>query len=150
VLVKVDRMSMAHALEVRCPLLDRRVVEFAFRLPVSTKMPRFRTKALLRRVARGRIPDAVLDLPKHGFTAPVADWLAGPSADAFRSEVLGPGARTADLLDARRVGRLFREHESHRADHSYVLWAVWMLERWARQQRSTGSQRLMGSLGGVA
>ena len=150
VLVKVDRMSMAHALEVRCPLLDRRVVEFAFRVPVSTKMPALQTKALLRRVAKGRIPDEVLTLPKHGFTAPVSDWLSGSYADAFRDEVLSSDARTSDLLDTRHVARLFGEHEAGRADHAYALWAVWMLERWARQQRGTARERLTGSLGGVA
>jgi asparagine synthase (glutamine-hydrolysing) len=135
VLVKVDRMSMAHSLEVRCPLLDRRLVEFAFRLPVSTKMPRLRPKALLRRVAKGRVPDEILTLPKHGFSAPVSEWLAGPYADRFQSEVLGRDSRTSTLVDRERVARLFTEHRSHHRDHSHALWAVWMLERWARQQR---------------
>jgi asparagine synthase (glutamine-hydrolysing) len=135
VLVKVDRMSMAHSLEVRCPLLDRRLVEFAFRLPVSTKMPHMRPKALLRRVAKGRVPDGILTLPKHGFTAPVSEWLAGPYADRFQSEVLGANSCTSTLVDRDRVARLFAEHRGHQQDHSYALWAVWMLERWARQQR---------------
>jgi asparagine synthase (glutamine-hydrolysing) len=135
VLVKVDRMSMAHGLEVRCPLLDRRIVEFAFRIPVSTKMPGLRAKVLLKRVARGRIPSEVLTLPKHGFSAPIADWLAGPYAEMFRSDVAGVSSRVSALLDASEVVRLFDEHRARRGDHSYALWAVWMLERWARQQR---------------
>src|SRR5207253_8701201 len=80
VLVKVDRMSMASSLEVRCPLLDRRVVELAFRIPRSRKMPRLRPKHLLREIARNRLPDEVINLPKHGFTAPVGSWIA----DAYR------------------------------------------------------------------
>jgi asparagine synthase (glutamine-hydrolysing) len=150
VLVKVDRMSMAHSLEVRCPLLDRRVVEFAFRVPASTKMPGLRPKALLRRVAKGRVPESVLQLPKHGFSAPVGDWLAGPYSGAFRSEVLGSDSRMAGILDSRRVGQLFADHQARRADHSFALWAVWMLERWARQQREMGREKLLNSLGGAA
>jgi asparagine synthase (glutamine-hydrolysing) len=135
VLVKVDRMSMAHGLEVRCPLLDRRIVEFAFRVPVATKMPNLQTKALLRRVAADRIPHEVLNLPKHGFTAPVSEWLAGPYAGRFEAEVLGAHSRISGLVDSQRVARLFHEHRAGKQDHWYALWAVWMLERWARQQR---------------
>jgi asparagine synthase (glutamine-hydrolysing) len=134
VLVKVDRMSMAHGLEVRCPLLDRRVLEFAFRVPATTKMPQLRPKRLLRRLARARIPSEVLRRPKHGFTAPIAGWLAGPYAELFRSEVLGSASKTSRWLDSREIARLFTDHCARRADHSYVLWAVWMLERWARQR----------------
>src|SRR5439155_24167614 len=67
VLVKVDRMSMQHGLEVRCPLLDHRLIELAFRLPASVKMPRLQPKRLLREIAGRRLPAALLRLPKHGF-----------------------------------------------------------------------------------
>src|SRR5207247_1322606 len=92
VLVKVDRMSMQHALEVRCPLLDRRVVEFAFRIPTSSKMPRLRAKHLLKVIARDRLPRELLRLKKHGFDAPIGAWIRGPYARAFSDEVLGAGA----------------------------------------------------------
>jgi asparagine synthase (glutamine-hydrolysing) len=150
VLVKVDRMSMAHALEVRCPLLDRRIVEFAFRVPVSKKMPKLQPKALLRGLAAGRLPDRIRTLPKHGFTAPVAEWLAGPSAERFRAEVLGGDARTASMIDRAHVAKLFAEHRARRQDHGYALWAVWMLERWARQQKAPQSSSLIRTVGGAA
>jgi len=145
-LVKVDRMSMAHSLEVRCPLLDRRIVEFAFRVPVSTKMPQLQPKALLRRVARGRIPDDVLNLPKKGFTAPVAEWMAGPYADRFESEVLGSNSFTSALVDRKYVARLFHDHRTHKRDYAYALWAVWMLERWGRQRRVQTGAWLAGEV----
>jgi asparagine synthase (glutamine-hydrolysing) len=141
VLVKVDRMSMAHSLEVRCPLLDRRVVEFGFRVPAPTKMPWLKPKALLRGVARGRVPDDILNLPKHGFSAPVAQWLAGPYAETFRSDVLGPDSMVSTLIDTQRVARLFAEHRTGQHDHAYALWAVWMLERWAQQRQPTGDRQ---------
>jgi asparagine synthase (glutamine-hydrolysing) len=130
VLVKVDRMSMLHGLEVRAPLLDRRIVEFGFRTPIDVKMPRLRTKYLLRSIAATRLPDAVLRLPKHGFSAPVGAWIAGAYAEAFRGDVLRAGSATSMLLDLGLVTRMFEDHRAGRADHSYALWAIWMLERW--------------------
>jgi asparagine synthase (glutamine-hydrolysing) len=137
-LVKVDRMSMAHALEVRCPLLDRRVVEQAFRIPTSRKMPSFQSKRLLRRLAARRLPDAVASAPKRGFTAPVGEWIRGAYAGAYRDEVLGQMSRVNGFLDVRRLRRLFDEHCTGPRDHSYVLWAAWVLERWSRSQVSGG------------
>jgi asparagine synthase (glutamine-hydrolysing) len=131
-LVKVDRMSMAHGLEIRCPLLDHRLIELAFRIPTHRKMPNGRPKSLLRSLAERRLPRRVVGMPKRGFTAPVASWLAGPYAEAFRRDVLTPGARTRDIVDTARVARLFQDHRAGQADHAFALWAVWMLERWAR------------------
>jgi asparagine synthase (glutamine-hydrolysing) len=133
-LVKVDRMSMANSLEIRCPLLDHRIIELAFRIPTRTKMPNGRPKSLLRGLADRRLPRQVVEMPKRGFTAPTAAWLAGPYAEQFRSDLLGPAARSRDIFDTRRVATIFDEHRRGHADHSYALWAVWMLERWARQE----------------
>ena len=131
-LVKVDRMSMANSLEIRCPLLDHRLIELAFQIPTDRKMPNGRPKQLLRSLAERRLPKKILSLPKRGFTAPVGNWLAGPYAEQFCSDVLGPGSQTRDIVDLTRVAQLFEEHRAGRADHSFALWAVWMLERWAR------------------
>ncbi len=133
-LVKVDRMSMQHSLEIRCPLLDRRIVEFAFRLPTARKMPRFHAKHLLRSLAARRLPEGLSGLPKRGFTAPVGAWLAGPYADRFRDEALAPGAAIGSLLDAKQLRLWFQEHRSGQSDHWYALWAAWMLERWYGSQ----------------
>jgi asparagine synthase (glutamine-hydrolysing) len=136
VLVKVDRMSMASSLEVRCPLLDRRVVELAFQIPRARKMPGLRTKYLLRRIARDRLPPEVVDLPKRGFSAPVGSWIAGAHARWFREDVFGSNSFVNSVLDVDVVKALFDDHVRGGADHSYALWAVWMLERWARRSRS--------------
>jgi asparagine synthase (glutamine-hydrolysing) len=133
-LVKVDRMSMANSLEIRCPLLDHQLVELAFQIPTRNKMPNGEPKSLLRSLAERRLPKQILTLPKRGFTAPIGSWLAGPYADQFREDVLGASSRTRDIVDTGRVSRLFEEHRGGRADHSYALWAVWMLERWARHE----------------
>jgi asparagine synthase (glutamine-hydrolysing) len=137
--VKVDRMSMQHSLEVRCPLLDRRVVEWAFRVPIGRKMPRLRAKYLLKSIGARRLPAELLTLPKHGFTAPIGAWLAGPYAGAFRDEVLGSDAAASATFDRARVQRLHAEHCAGKADHSYALWAVWCFEKWARRERAGAS-----------
>jgi asparagine synthase (glutamine-hydrolysing) len=133
-LVKVDRMSMANSLEIRCPLLDHHIIELAFSIPTRSKMPNGQPKSLLRGLADKRLPRRVVEMPKRGFTAPTGAWLAGPYAEQFRSDVLGAAARTRDIIDTRRIATIFDEHRRGFADHSFALWAVWMLERWARQE----------------
>ena len=129
-LVKVDRMSMAHSLEIRCPLLDRRVVELAFRIPATLKQQGRTGKALLRQLARRRLPGRLWELPKRGFTAPISEWIAGGSARMFHDEVLGGGSRVSVVVDTQDLRRRFGEHRDGVRDHGYSLWAVWVLERW--------------------
>ncbi len=132
VLVKVDRMSMLNGIEVRCPLLDRKVVEFGFRVPTPSKMPGLSPKHLLRTLAGPRLPPELLRMPKHGFTAPVGHWITRAYADRFVDEVLAPQGFVAGLIDQAQVRRAFEEHRRGSADRSYLLWAVWVLERWGR------------------
>jgi asparagine synthase (glutamine-hydrolysing) len=130
VLVKVDRMTMQHSIEVRCPLLDHRLIELAFRIPIHRKMPHLRAKHLLRQLARKRLPPELARLPKRGFSAPIAEWIAGPCASMFQHDVCRPGAGVESLVDTSYVRRLFDEHRTGRANHGQALWTVWMLARW--------------------
>jgi len=140
-LVKVDRMSMAHGLEVRCPLLDHRVVELAFRIPASRKQEASRGKALLRKLARRRLPGRLWRLPKRGFTVPIGTWIAGPNAAQFQDEVLHQHAAVARYLDRKELARRFQAHHDRRTDHGYALWAAWVLERWFQQIHSGPARR---------
>jgi len=138
-LVKVDRMSMAHGLKVRCPLLDRRVVEMAFRIPASRKQQGTQGKALLRALARRRLPDTVTvwRLPKRGLTVPIGEWIAGPYAGQFRAEAMSSRSTLVNYVDATEIGRRYSAHLAGSTEHGYALWAVWVLERWlARINRS--------------
>ena len=135
-LVKVDRMSMAHGLEVRCPLLDRRVVELAFRIPASRKQQGTQGKALLRALARRRLPGKLWQLPKRGFTVPIGAWLAGPNAAQFRDEVLDPAGAIARHIDVTELARRFATHVAGRANHEYALWSTWVLQRWLERTRT--------------
>jgi asparagine synthase (glutamine-hydrolysing) len=139
-LVKVDRMSMAHGLELRCPLLDRRVVELAFRIPASLKQEGRHGKALLRTLAQRRLPAGLSRLPKRGFTAPVGEWIAGPHAARFRDEVLTQRGAIASHVDLRDLERRFVAHRAGSADHSYALWAAWVLERWLQESQDRASR----------
>ena len=133
ILTKVDRMSMAVSLEARDPLLDHRLLEFAATVPSSLKLRDGRGKYLLRRVLQRRMPPGILDRPKHGFEAPIGEWLRGPLAP-MTDALLGDGRlRERGIFDAREVARLWTEHRDRRADHRHRLWQLVMLELWFRQ-----------------
>ncbi|MCC7071808.1 MAG: asparagine synthase (glutamine-hydrolyzing) [Deltaproteobacteria bacterium] len=131
VLQKVDRASMAVSLEVRVPLLDAAVVDLALALPSSDKLARpATTKAILKEVAAGLLPDDVIHRKKKGFGVPVAAWLCGPLQPLVR-ELLSPAALADDgLLDAPFVTRLVDEHLARRANHRKVLWQVLLWRLW--------------------
>lgn len=136
VLAKVDRMSMTHALEVRSPLLDHRLVEFAFRIPATLKHRRLNPKYLLRQLAARRLPAAVLALPKRGFTAPIPQWFRGDIGRQFEREVLSSTSAVAATIDQNHLRGMWHAHRHGSADHGYVLWASWVFERWLQAERA--------------
>jgi asparagine synthase (glutamine-hydrolysing) len=140
-LVKVDRMSMTHSLEIRCPLLDRRVVELAFRIPSRRHQQGTTGKLLLRKLAAERLPEQLARLPKRGFTVPIGAWITGPYAGSFEDEVLASDARTATLVDQSHLRARFLASRAGREDNSYMLWAVWLLERWLRTHLPSAQSR---------
>ncbi len=129
-LVKLDRASMAVSLEGRCPLLDHRVVEFAWRLPVTLKVHDGNGKWLLRHLLRRYLPEQLFDRPKHGFNVPIGDWLRGPLRD-WAEALLSPcRLRGQSLLDPARVQARWHEHLSGQRDRAHELWAILMFEAW--------------------
>ncbi|HYB70126.1 MAG TPA: asparagine synthase (glutamine-hydrolyzing) [Candidatus Bathyarchaeia archaeon] len=137
-LVKMDRVTMAHSLEARVPLLDERLVDFAFRLSPRLKWRGLRGKWLLRRALRGVVDDAVLARPKAGFNVPMPGWIAGPLRALFR-DVLSPGAvARAGAFRPAYVERLFQEHDARAADHSFRLYALLAYHLWDTRWRRAG------------
>ncbi len=131
ILVMADRAGMAAGLEVRSPLLDHRVVEWAWRLPLAMKLHRGVTKRILRRVLYRYVPAGLVDRPKAGFSVPLDDWLRGPlrewAEDLLRSSRLEEaGLRPAPIRDA------WRRHLAGRTAH-HPLWVVLMLIAWRRR-----------------
>jgi asparagine synthase (glutamine-hydrolysing) len=125
-LVKVDRMSMAHGLEARVPFLDRELVEFCWRLPDHLKMSWSQGKILLRRAERPHYPKALARVPKKGFNVPIEKWFREGRLSASRT--LARSGVFADLLDAEGIGRLERWHREGRRDLAHVLFCLLRLQ----------------------
>jgi asparagine synthase (glutamine-hydrolysing) len=129
-LAKVDITSMANSLEVRSPLLDRRVVEFGGRLPLELKLKGRDGKRILRDAAREWLPAEILDRPKQGFAVPVADWLrTGPMRSLPEEVLLDPRSIARGIFRPEEVRRLIDEHRSGR-DRAGQIWAMINLELW--------------------
>ncbi len=130
VLVKVDRASMAHGLEVRAPFLDRELVEMALVVPWRHKLKHGQTKWLLKRLAERWLPPDIVHRSKRGFAVPIADWLRGPLRD-WAHDLLAP-RRLANqgVFDHDYVARLLAEHQAGRADHRKPLWTLLAFQMW--------------------
>jgi asparagine synthase (glutamine-hydrolysing) len=133
VLQKVDRASMACALEVRVPLLDRRVVEVAALLPPDMKLRRFRTKHILKKTMRGRVPESVLKRPKKGFGVPLARWFRGELAPLLREACEATAVRRQGLFRPEIVQRMLDEHDTGRHDHRKKLYTLLVFLLWSRR-----------------
>ncbi len=133
ILVKVDRASMSHALEVRAPLLDYRVVEFAATLPAELKLDNRGGKRLLKIAFGDMLPEKVLEPRKRGFSAPLREWLAGELAPMIESDVLNGILVRERLIDRDAVQVLVDEHRRGRRDHRRMLWRLLVLARWLRR-----------------
>jgi asparagine synthase (glutamine-hydrolysing) len=140
ILQKVDRASMAVSLEVRPPLLDHRLIEFALRLPRRFHFREGQTKWLLRRVAYRYVPWQLLDRPKMGFVVPVAEWLRGPLRD-WVEDLFDPARFAGGLLDVDLIRRLWTAHLERRRNVEHLLWHFIMFEAWRRRWME-GSVRL--------
>ena len=132
ILTKVDRASMAVALEMRPPLLDHRIVEFSWRLPESLRFNGREGKVLLRKLLHRLLPQDLLDRPKHGFDIPVDAWLRQPLRSWMLDLLNQDGIKRGGYLDPKSVATLVDEHLSGYGDHGYALWPVLMFQSWLR------------------
>ncbi|MBN9561508.1 MAG: asparagine synthase (glutamine-hydrolyzing) [Alphaproteobacteria bacterium] len=130
ILVKVDRASMAVSLEARAPLLDHRVIEFAWRLPMRAKVRDGVGKWLLRQVLRRYVPEGMFDRPKQGFNVPIGAWLRGPLREWAGDLLASPRLRQEGLLDVAMVEASWADHLSGRQDRAIELWAILMFQAW--------------------
>jgi asparagine synthase (glutamine-hydrolysing) len=132
-LTKVDRVTMAHSLEARVPLLDNLLLDFLASVPPDLKLRGRTTKYLLRRAMRGRLPRRIIRGKKRGFNVPLPGWLA-KDLRGFVGDVLEPKRVAASgFFRPEVVSRLVDEHVHRRADHSRALWALIVFEHWTQQ-----------------
>ena len=133
ILTKVDRASMAHALEVRVPILDHPFVEWAAGLPSALKVRGGEGKAVFKQALERYLPRDILYRPKQGFAVPIAQWFRGPLRERVRSAVLGPHLAGSGWFDTDHLRRLVDEHQTGRRDHATPLWTLLMFEAFLRR-----------------
>jgi asparagine synthase (glutamine-hydrolysing) len=149
ILVKVDRASMLHSLEVRSPFLDTELVRFTQSLPSSLKYHRGRTKhilkqALLEDAGSGPLlPERIVHRKKKGFGIPTARWIRQELRETFRQLLIEDWrAESLPMIDRREVRNLWEAHVSRRENHAKELWALSILAMWTRQREGSDSRVL--------
>lgn len=153
ILYKVDRMSMAHSLEVRPPFLDHRIVEFAASLPQEFKIRGFRQKFLLRELMRNRLPPSVVRRKKEGFDIPAHEWLRGGLRPLLLDTLTAEAVEQTKIFRWDALRALLRDHLDRRANLGYHLWGLLTLFLWMKKWRvqtvpvaEEGREKLSGVL----
>jgi asparagine synthase (glutamine-hydrolysing) len=139
ILVKVDRASMAVSLEAREPLLDHRLVEFAWTLPLSMKVKDGGGKWLLRKLLHRHVPPELVERPKMGFGVPIDDWMRGPLREWAESLLDERRIRAEGFLDAAPIAERWRAHLAGQGDWQHYLWTVLMFQAWAEARSAPAS-----------
>jgi len=133
-LPKIDRMSMAHALEVRSPFLDTELLQLALALPDSARVHRFTLKRVLKRAMADLLPPEILDRPKRGFGVPLGRWFRTDLRGYVDSRLCSTSSRVRAHVDGTALDALVAEHHSCRADHGHSLWTLLTLDVFLRDR----------------
>ncbi len=135
ILTKVDRMSMAHAVEVRPPFLDHRIVEFAASLPASLQIRGSLQKVLLKELMKDKLPPSIIRRKKIGFDIPAHDWLRGPLRAMLTETLLSGAIEHRDLFRPDAIQSFLTSHLERRANLGYHLWGLMVLFLWMKKWR---------------
>jgi asparagine synthase (glutamine-hydrolysing) len=133
ILMKVDRMSMAHSIEVRPPFLDHRIVEFAASLPAHFKIRGSRQKVILKDLMKGKLPPSILRRKKIGFDIPAHQWLRGPLRELMRDTLTAGASEHAEVFRLAAIEACMRRHLERRANLGYHLWGLMILFLWMKR-----------------
>src|SRR4029079_13967616 len=128
-----DRMSMAHSIESRVPLLDNEVIDFASALPASLEIKDGRRKHVLKEVAAALVPRDILDRRKQGFGVPLGTWFRGNMRELFADTLLSPSSLQRGYFEPAFVRHIVDEHLAGTRDHMWQLWQLVVFDRWHQQ-----------------
>jgi asparagine synthase (glutamine-hydrolysing) len=140
ILVKVDRASMACALEARAPFLDYTFVEFANAIPFGLKLKGLKTKYILKRAMAGKLPPDILARGKKGFGIPVAKWFRNELRDLLLDTLSEKRVEQQGLFNHREVARLLNEHLQGTKDHRKQLWTLFVFQLWFEKYMGSGAR----------
>lgn len=130
-LMRVDKMAMAHSIETRVPFLDHRLVELAFQIPEGLKLKGGETKHILKRAVRGVIPDEIIDRKKQGFGAPLKEWLRNPATAKECTDIIfNSKIRERNFFDYDSAQALISAHQRGKADNTFRIWTLVTLSLW--------------------
>lgn len=135
ILYKVDRMSMAHAVEVRPPFLDHRIVEFAASLPSSLKVRGWRQKVVLKELMKNKLPSSTLSRKKIGLDIPAHDWFRGPLRSLLEDTLAEGLSEYGEIFRAGAVQAVLKSHMERQANVGYQLWGLMILFLWMKKWR---------------
>ncbi|MFH0924730.1 MAG: asparagine synthase C-terminal domain-containing protein [bacterium] len=130
ILVKVDRVSMMHSLEVRAPFLDKAFSEFINRLPVSMKIKGLNRKYILKKAMYSKLPKAIIYRSKKGFGIPIAQWFRGPLRSMLLDTFSSISVKKNSLFNHHYIGRLINEHLKLKEDNRKEIWTLFVFELW--------------------
>lgn len=128
--VKVDRSSMAYAVEVRSPFLDYRIIEFARTLPISYRFQKGKRKRILRDILNEYIPQEIFDVPKKGFSIPIGDWFKNELKDDLIKHLNDDFFNKIECLNVENIKLFMKLHFQNKGDYSTYLWRVYVLSKW--------------------
>lgn len=134
ILVKVDRAAMANSLETRVPLLDHRVFEFAWQLPLHMKIRNGVGKWALREVLYRHVPKSMIERPKKGFSIPLAQWLRGPLRDWAENLLSEKRLINEGYFNPKPIRKAWEQHITGKADNALKLWSILMFQAWLEKQ----------------
>ncbi len=132
-LAYMDKMGMAHSVEIRVPFVDKSVIALAAHMPSSLKMRGGETKAALRSIARKYLPAEIITRGKTGFGAPLREWMQGPMAHIVRERLTDATFVSRGIFDASAIAQLIHSNERGQADNAYILFSLVCIESWLRQ-----------------
>jgi asparagine synthase (glutamine-hydrolysing) len=133
ILTKVDRASMAHSLEVRVPLLDHEVMEYAAGIPAAYKLRHGEGKYIFKKALQSLLPDTILSRPKMGFSMPLAQWFKSALKGTFEDRIFAKNAFIGSLYNQDVIRRWWRQHQRGTRDYAPYFWALLVLECWGQK-----------------